>query len=338
MKRSIFILFILCVAIIPLSTYGQVSVDSTDIVVNMYPENPTPNQSVTVEIESYITNLDAAQITWSLNGSIAESGAGKKSLTFKTGNEGTTTNLTIIVITDAGKTVTKTLRLNPVYVDLMWESESYTPPFYRGKALFSSQNRITFIALPHLLGSNGQEISPNNLMYTWKKDGTVMNNESGYGKNTFLFIPTVIARPVEIRVEVTRPNSSVKGTAIVFATPTEPFIRFYEKNPLYGIQFQKSLMGTVEMKNSREISITSVPYFYGTKNPYEGLSYKWSLNGKLIDNDVLQTTRVFRQVDGASGTSNIGLTVESANKILQFTKASLNINFSAPTASESGFN
>jgi hypothetical protein len=304
----------------------------------MSPENPLPNQSVTANIQSYITDLNSAKITWSINGKIIKTGTGEKTATFSTGAENTTTNISISIVTSDGQSINKSIRLNPVFVDLMWESESYTPPFYKGKGLFSFQNKITFIAMPHIRGSNGTEISPKNLVYKWRLNGSVVESASGYGKNTYLFTPTVIARPIDVRVEVSTPNSTVTGSASISIAPTEPFINFYEKSPIYGIQFQKSISGTHEMENSREIAVIAVPYFFGTQNPYEGLSYKWSINGKLIDTDESQTTRVFRQVENIAGSSNISLSVEAMNKILQFTKSSFNIKFNAPTADNTSFN
>lgn len=336
MKRSIFILFLLGFTIANQAN-AQLRIESSDIEVNLYPSNPTPNQSVMVEIKSFITNLDAAQVTWSLNGEILASGAGIKSLTFKTGPENTVSNLNIIIITEEGYPINKNVLLNPIYVDLLWESESYTPPFYKGKALFSYQNKITFIAIPHIKGNSGVEISPKNLIYKWKKNGVVMERESGQGKNTYVFTPTVIARPFEVTVEVTSPSVSTTGNARVNISPTDPFVQFYEKNPLYGIQFQKSLIGSIDMLDSKEIAVTAVPFFFGTNSPYENISYKWLINNSAIDENLSETTRVFRQVEGVSGIAKISLSIGHSYKILQLANKSFDLNFRAQESEDSVF-
>src|SRR3989344_1173365 len=49
-------------------------------------------------------------------------------------------------------------------VDLLWQGETYTPPFYKGKSLWSNQSRITFFAMTNGLGN------PANLSYKWTKN------------------------------------------------------------------------------------------------------------------------------------------------------------------------
>lgn len=336
MKRSIFILILLGF-IVTVPVNAQTGLGSSDIVISMNPENPAPNQTVLVSVQSYITDINSAKISWSVNGRVMKSGTGEKTFSFTTGSANTTTTLGISVITSDGETINKSIRLNPVYVDLIWESESYTPPFYKGKALFSYQNKITFIAIPHIRGSNGAEISPKNLIYKWKRNGTVVENASGYGRNTYLFIQTVIARPVEVSVEVTSPSINTFGTATSYVAPSDPFIEFYEKSPIYGIQFQKALSGTIQMKDTREITVTSIPYFFGTKDPSNELSYKWLINGSPIDNDLTQPTRIFRQVENTSGTANISVSIGHSDKILQLASKNFNLNFSAPATEQSSF-
>lgn len=337
MKRSIFTLSILFLFVIARATFAQVGSSPSDIEVSMYPETPAPNESVTVSVVSYITDINSADITWILNGQTSKSGKGLKTYTFNAGADNTTTVLTIRVKTGDGQTIENTLRIKPTSVDLVWQSESYTPPFYKGKALFSFQNKITFIALPHLRNSSGAEISPKNLIYTWKKNGSVQQNDSGFGKNTFTVQPSVIARQLDISVEVTSQDSSSRGFAMISANPTDPFILFYKKSPVYGIEFQKALSGTEDLKDNREITVVGIPFFFGVTEPWQNLSYKWAINGKQIDSDLSQTTRIFRQTEGTSGKSNISLSITHGSKILQYTSKNFYLQFNSPSPEQTGF-
>src|SRR3989344_9700476 len=144
----------------------------TSLSVEMIPENPGPNTLVYVSVVSYATNINASKITWNVNGKTQKSGMGEKTFSFTTGDMNTTTTLEILVETQEGEGIEKTFIIKPVGVDLVWESDGFVPPFYKGKALFSHQNKITIIALPHILSTSGVEIGAKNLIYTWKKNGT----------------------------------------------------------------------------------------------------------------------------------------------------------------------
>src|SRR3990167_742525 len=81
-------------------------------------------------------------------------------------------------------------------VDILWQGDTYTPPFYKGKSLWSNQSRITFVAIPQGLGN------PASLNYKWTKNGTVLGNINGIGKNTLSFTDSILSRPQTIRVDI----------------------------------------------------------------------------------------------------------------------------------------
>ena len=304
----------------------------SDINVNMIPENPGPNQIVDVSLTSYTTDINAANITWKINGKTLKTGEGEKAFNFTTGGMNTTTVFEVLVLTIEGKTIDQTFNIKPTLVDLMWQSDSFTPPFYKGKAMFSHENKITFIALPHITDGSGQEISAKNLIYTWTQNGSVMDSDSGYGKNTYTQVASLISRPIDVSVRVTSTDTDGVGSAEIVATPANPFIIFYENNPLYGIEFQKALQNNVDMKDSQEITVLGVPFFFGTLTPTPPeLSYKWSVNGVPINNDPSANMEVFRGKEGTSGTSNISLSIENSQKILQYTSNNFNLSFGNTT-------
>ena len=338
MKRTIFILFLLCAFGIGVVAHAQFNaVPQADINVDLSPENPGPNQTVTVTLTSFSTNLDAGKITYSINGAVKKSGNGLKTFSFTTGGINTTTTLGIAVRTSEGDTVQKTIRIQPVSVDLVWQSESFVPPFYKGKALFSYQNKITFVALPHINASGGGEISDKNLIYKWTQNGEVIGNASGYGRNTYTTVGSIIARPIDVEVEVTSGNSPAVGSAEIVVNPITPLVLFYKKNPLYGIEFQNALVGKAMLGDSQEVTVVGIPLFFGVANSSSGsLSYSWSINGEMLDG-AYQNTRVFRRTEGVSGASNISLSVENANKILQSASSNFSLEFGQPAKQTGAF-
>jgi hypothetical protein len=291
----------------------------TEIEVQLLPENPKPNSTVSVFVNSYAANIDTSKITWKIDGKTIKSGTGDKTFSFKVGNTNTTTTLDIVIETTTGETIEKTYNIKPTSVDLLWESEGFVPPFYKGKSLFSYQNKITITAIPHITDTNGQEISANNMVYNWTKDGSALTGSSGFGKNSFSFVPSIISRPFTIEVNVSTMDSDGVGYASIDLAPSDPIVLFYRKDPLYGIGFQKALLGSVGIGSSREITTVGIPMFFGTTNANSAdLVYKWYINGTSINSSPTQSTQVFRQNGDTVGTSNISLSIENDNKILQY--------------------
>ena len=316
---------------------AQLTQNSSDVNVNLIPENPGPNEVVHVNLTSYSFSIDSSNITWKINGVVKQKGIGEKSFVFSTGGVGVSTKLEVSVLTKEGETVNQTVNIKPASVDLIWQTESYVPPFYKGKAMFSHQNKVTFIAMPHMTSSGGVEIGPKNLVYKWMQNDSVIQNASGYGKNAYTFTGSVISRPIKISVEVTAPNTGDVANASMTTNPAEPFIVFYEKNPLYGIQFQKALYGSTQL-NESEIAVVGMPFFFGTLDPKTtDLSYKWLINGVPIGNESYANTQVFRQVSGVSGFSKISLSIENSNKILQYASSNFDLSFGSEATTNTSF-
>jgi hypothetical protein len=339
MKYFVLSLLILSGFLFSNNLFAQnISGSQIEINADMIPKTPGANQDVQVTLTSYSTNINSALITWSINGKVVKEGRGEKVFSFTTGNLGNQTTLEITIRTIEGQSIYKVFRIKPSEVDLMWQADSYVPAFYKGKALFGHQSQITFIAMPHITNSSGQEINPANLVYKWTKDGSAVESASGYGKNTFTFTGSVISRNLEVTVEVTNLDSSVRAFSRIKVSPIEPSVVLYERNPIYGIQFQNALKGTLDLNNKKEIAVIGIPYYFGNLDPISpDLIYKWSVNGLPIGNNPSENLEVFRKKEGASGNARISLSVESQSKILQSANNYFNLNFSEQTETSNSF-
>lgn len=300
----------------------------TDISTEIKPENPKPNQLVTISVISYGTDLNSANIVWKLNGKVSKSGKGLKTFSFTSGSVGVETSIEVTIETKEGEIITNTYKIKPGIIDLIWQAEGFVSPFYKGKTLFSYQDKIKFIAIPHVSGADGKEISPKNLIYKWTKNDTVMGDFSGYGYDTYTLISSIIARPVTMRVDVSSSDGVALGYSTVTVVPSDPKIVFYKKDPMYGILFQKAISGSEELGSSKEISVLAQPFFFGTtdKNSSD-LSYKWQLNGNTIEEGDDSTIKTFRLTDNSSGNATISLSIENSNKILQYASNQFQLMF-----------
>ncbi len=295
------------------------------IEVTLIPANPREHENVQVSIVSYMTDLDSAGIVWQVNGKTIKSGIGARTVNFQVGDIGEKITLVIKIQTKEGEDITKTIEFSPAGVDLIWQSNSYTPPFYKGKAMFAHQDSITIIAIPHMTSSG--EFDPGSYIYKWTQNGRALQSESGYGKNTITINGSVISRPLKIEVEVSTPYSYAAAYGYTTINPIDPFVLLYSKSPLYGIQFQKALAGESYL-STPEITVAAIPMFFDVRyTTSANIGYKWSINGEFINNDPAASTQVFRPIEGMSGTSNITVKVEHIDKILQYAVGKFSLGF-----------
>lgn len=295
----------------------------TDIInIELIPENPGPNEVIQASLSSYDTNLNAAKITWKVDGKVTKTGAGEKVINFTTGDIGQKTTLSFSVATVEGQLIEKTFNITPGTVDIFWQTNGYVPPFYKGKSLYSHQNSVMVVAMPHLV-SEGKEIPAKNIIYTWKKNENVMEDDSGYGKNTFSFEGSIISRPVKIEVTASSQNGEVQGYAHTTIYPTDPVVMFYKKDPLYGVLFQNALQGDVNIDKINELAVIGIPMFFDSTN----LVYKWQVNGLQTNQNPNTNIQLFRKKEGTSGRSTVSLSVENREKILQYSASNFGVVF-----------
>jgi hypothetical protein len=329
----IFSFFLLSYFIAP-HVFAQqaIGLSSGDISVDVEPQNPGPNTLVTVSINSFATDLNASQVSWTVNGTSVASGTGVKQISLTTGALGKKTTVDIDISSPNGD-VSESLSIVPATVDLMWEAHTYTPPFFKGKPLFSDGSAITFIAMPHIV-SGGQEVPASNLIYKWSNNGTVLGDQGGYGKSTLTLAGALLPRPMDVTVEASDPISGAIADGETVITPQAPSVVLYQNDPLYGVEYEHAL-GTGLTLSGQELDIAAVPYYFtADKAASSVLSYAWQVNGEdAKDNG---PTEAFRTTSTTGGSSSISLQVTVPQLMFQTAYTSLYINFpkaAAPTSS-----
>ena len=330
--EKIFIIALSLFLIFAFKAHGQIpSAAQNDIAnsaeIKTVPPLPSANENVYAEVESFSFDLNSSEIIWALDGVIKDKGVGKKSFLFKTGDIGSVSLIKAIIKTKDGKTIEKTLVVRPAGVDLVWEADSYVPPFYKGKALYGYQGLITVIAVPNIIGSNGVKINPNNLTYKWIKDSKVLGGVSGYGKNKFSFSQSVLSHSPEIEVEVMSSDKKIKASGSIVLEPIEPKVVIYENNPLYGIIYEKALEGEFKL-NGSEITLTAMPYFF-SKDDAGGqkIKYDWNMNGRNINSNQNAKQTTFRNAQNTKGSTRISVDLQNDNRELQSARTDVLLNF-----------
>jgi len=325
MKRALFIftIFYFCIFILPEKITAQVlGGDQVDQIISMevIPNTPSANEDVSIIIESFSYDLSRAKINWYLNGSLKGSGVGKTSFNFRTGDVGTNNKIRYQITTNNGVYFEKNITITPGNISLIWESSAYTPPFFKGKAMFSYEGNIRIIAIPNLLNENGVKYKPEELVYTWKRGMGTDTGASGYGRNIFFWNDGIISNLNEITVEVSNLKNTTKATASVAITPQKAEILAYENSPSLGILFNKAINNAFKL-NSSEISFTASPYYFNNPNS-EGV-YSWFVNGQKSPEGSSNIT--FRNTTGESGESKISFGLSNQKRILQSAEGAFDI-------------
>ncbi|MEK7134180.1 MAG: hypothetical protein AAB819_00415, partial [Patescibacteria group bacterium] len=282
------------------------------------PRNPAPQERIVAEIKSFSIDLDRATITWYLNDNRVFFGKGRKMFFFSAGDVGKRTTIEVVVEDNRFGIVTGSVSFVPVAVDLLWEAvDSYTPPFYKGRALPGLQSAVRIIALPYLSPSKENEADPGSFVYKWKKDGQFgpFNSQSGYGRNTLLFTPSVVDDSPEIGIEISSFDKTVSGENTLALVTADPFIHIYEEGPLQGIIYERAMEDGFAMKNKDAIFVAE-PYFFSAETrSAKNLSYLWEQNGAAARGG---KKGVFSVSSGkGSEQFSIALSVRNVAKILQ---------------------
>ncbi|MEI6553084.1 MAG: hypothetical protein WCO09_00790 [bacterium] len=299
--------------------------EQLDITVS--PEVPKPGEDITINVESYGLDLNSTNIQWMINGKEKLKGAGAKTFKFNVGNSGESRVILNISPKDQPQIV-RFFIFNPSNVDLLWEAETYTPPFYKGKALLTTEASATMVAIPNFIDGNSR-VNDSNVVYKWSIDREVQGDYSGYGKNYFKYTTDVLPIDKEIEVEAYPAGQDTrKGVGTTQLTTLNPFVLFYEDNPVNGVMFNYSLVDQIDLGSRTESKVSVFPYNFSTTDKNSNLDYSWYINSEKID--VPLTTNsitIKRNANKIANEANITVGVENPTHMMQSTQSVLDFIF-----------
>ncbi len=321
MKKSP-LFFLALVLSLPLLASAEIDMgNSLNLILS--PEHPKANERVDARLESFSTNLDRAEVNWLLDGKTVENGTGKTKFSFTTGVLGSEQTLAVNIKTLDGSYLNRILNIKPALVSLIWQAYSYTPPFYKGKALLPIEGVASLIALPSFVKSDGAHIPPEQIIYTWRENDHLSGDGSGYGKFSFPVKGKVPIRPITVSVEAAAPDFGLVASAEVTINPVAPQIFFYEDQPLSGRSLRQTLAANLSFGGD-EMRVAAVPYFFETPTRKGALSYSWSVNNAPSNERSPDIT--LRRSGSENGRAQLFLNITSPVSIFQAAEALLTIN------------
>ncbi len=325
---SLSVALLLCV--LPAIAAAQTPGNFATVDLSAAPATPTAFQNVTVTAVSYTADLSTSYLTWYKNGVKAAEGVGASSFSFTTGGFGSVTAIIVSVKTQDGQTIQQGLEVRPADVNLNWEALSYTPPFYKGKALYSYQAPLRVTAVPQIADGNGVRIDPSNLIFSWQVDFKARQDLSGLGKDTAVLKAAIPFKETSVTVTVSTLDGNTTATKTIVVKPNAPQIVLYRKSPLYGLMTNMAV-GDSFLLTEPELSLTAIPYFFDTGSPAENMTYLWSMNGSTVAG-VSGNTLTVRQTKNAAGSSNISLSATHTRDMFEYGNASVVVDFNGQTA------
>jgi hypothetical protein len=311
-----------------------VPVSGMGIDLSSSTDSPNPGQTLTITARSYSIDIDSSTITWTVDGKVVQKDIGATTLDVVAPPLGKKMIVVVSVVTTDKVSIANSLTINSGSVDMVVENNGFIPPFFTGKLPVAYQNTSTIIAVPHLADAKGVEYDPKNLVYVWKKSSRVIEDQSGYGKQSLTLIGDIVPRMANITVTVSTRDSSLKTTGYISVSYGSPSLSFYVDDPLYGPLWNKAVTDSVFIGSEKETSVLAIPY--GFNKPISGIGdlvLNWTING--VDHPELSENQsvTLRAPNGSAGSSNIDLDLRNSKQILQSADTGFNAYFSAKSSS-----
>ncbi|MDZ7726549.1 MAG: hypothetical protein U5L75_03140 [Candidatus Campbellbacteria bacterium] len=285
--------------------------------------SPQPGETVQISLNHYGRSyLDSSNITWIVNGEEYESGVGMKQISIEAGGLGSVYTVKVVVNRGSEIEETQTITFSVANIDLLWEVvDSYTHPFYKGKALPTMDSAVRMVAIPQVSNQSGM-LPAENLIYNWSKDGGRRASDSGYGKNSILVLARFTRKTHSAEVEVEDPQSGSRWSTSDSFRLTEPEVLFYRKTPLGGIQYEREISESIDLAQGSSSTVVAEPHYFSNQ---DSLEYTWRLNGRSVRETTTSGNTELPLVSEQSGTSEIDLHVTNNDNIFQTGDGSVEI-------------
>jgi hypothetical protein len=313
---KIFLIFIVLFSINTFAATGpeEIAELKEKVYFNISPTKPNIGDPVEIEAKMYGTEIKNSNFIWSVGGKTIKEGMGANRLNFTLSEK---TKMDLKITTGAGVTINKIFEFDPKKIIIVWESKTYTPPFYKGKPFYSQESSLVLNAI-NLDQENPLTNTYNN--YVWKIDTTVKGKESGVGYSSYIYTGDILGLEPLFSVTMSNISNSKnssknnvfnnESTLRVQALPTE--IISYEKSPLLGVLFNKKIPSTYNL-NKNETTIVSYPVNYAFSSSLSGI-YEWYINDVKINTSLNEISFKKTKEDQQS---RITLKITNPSSILQ---------------------
>lgn len=289
-----------------------------EVRMDINPQYPKPNEPFTVTLESFAVDLNSSEISFYENGKLLQSLTGAKTATYK--NTGAKTDIKIIITKAGGESFTLSKTITPGSVTILWEANTLTPPFYKGRSLYTEESSFFLSALPNLRNSNGVLIPKKDVIYTWSINGKVRGTSSGLSRSSLsIGNERFLSSSIIVKVQAqSKDGNSIAESSITIPVQKTSAISYYI-SPLYGTQWGNALTN-LSFGNQSEVEIQVFPLYFSTDSI---IGYTWTLDGIEVNAD--GDSIVLRDENNGNAVYALRASLRSLNKSFESAFASLRI-------------
>jgi hypothetical protein len=327
---------VLMVFVTPGITSAQFLLPGFDgsVRILMNPLHPRPGDTVTISLESSLADISRSAVSWNVDGrSIAGT---QNTITLTAPALGAQTDVRAEITTTEGSLLTARTTITPTELDILYDSDSYVPAFYKGRALPSAGTTLHLETLARFKKRNGTFVPPSDIVYTWRRNGQVVGTVSGRGKSSASIPSPLLFSTDTISVEAESVDGIFSGTATIAVRSANPVIRLVEDHPLFGLRLNHSFTPSQSVVG-KEIVVAAIPFFASAKTPTDtDLVYEWTVNGRRVDTkDVTRNELALGAQEG--GVARIGLSVSHNTNIFFGADSRWTISFASETNANNPF-
>lgn len=294
------------------------------IDVQMTPETPDAFDQVQIRLVSFTTDLGASEIIWTIDGKVVAEGPSQTEFSLQAGDYGELINVVATIITPKGERIVKNIPIAPVGIDLLWEAQGYTPPFYKGKARPTAFSKVKVVAYPRFHASSDD---PRKYAYSW----FIRNNTKvgeGLARNSVIIESPRIGQSLPIRAEVTSPDRSLRGVGKMSIKSVSPVIRLYEVTPLRGLRLESPFGESGIPTTENPALVLAVPYYFSLEDVEEGnLRVSWTIDGATSNKEGPGALEMAVPAPEKTGLRNVGVLVENRKNIFQSSDGAAPVGF-----------
>ncbi len=323
-----YVLLFFCVVSTPLFALAALEFPNLGepVIIKMTPETVAPGGEVIISAESFLVDLDRSAILWLVDGKPAEGASNKKTFKTKAGALGSEKIVSFISEDSSGTRSESEIVLRPVELELLWESDSYTPPLYSGRAMNSPGSNMIAHALVRFVRANGATVPEGDIVYTWSFNGRVFGSASGRGHTTIKIPISGLYGDDIVSVDAVSLDGLFRATMNARAPSYEPFLVMFPYKPLFGIDYNNAVSNTAALPG-REEGFAVIPYFSRSSSPRDrGLTYHWTIGGVDVPTDAITPFLITLALgDQSAGVTSLEVLLENSYNILQTVRRSWNI-------------
>ncbi len=294
------------------------------LILSLSPQYPKPGDIVIVEVKTTVFDLQQADIGWMEDGKLLESGLAYTKHTLVAGSTGSVKVVTAIVRDINGSIYEKSIEIRPAVVDVVWESSTSIPVFYKGKALYSQLGKVRVVALPELTDKLGRRLDPTELYFTWSENNEVQGDQSGYGRDVLIIDQPIFRTPYTVSVVIKTRDGLISARGETRISTSQPLSLIYENSPLYGILFNQAVRGGFTL-DGPEVTLEAVPYFFNAVS-VSSLNFSWSVNYQNVDAFTSSFLTV-RNIGTDSGNAPVSVNIVNPQSLAEAARSAFTVNF-----------